>query len=124
MINCHKNLLFFALKEIHCLNQNMAHFKAFSVCATLMWIVFLLLMSGFVIGERILKDKNPERFVEEEKGNGFFVRVIHFLWQDGKSSYQHVWPVSISEVPFFSSFLSFTTNNVSHFCHHIKKKMC
>ncbi|EXC35515.1 hypothetical protein L484_026823 [Morus notabilis] len=69
--------------------------KAFSVSAALVWMVFcLLIMNEVVSGERILKDKlNPENFVDvEEKQQGVLMRVAHFLWQSGKSSYQHVWP--------------------------------
>ncbi|GMN29465.1 hypothetical protein TIFTF001_002431 [Ficus carica] len=71
--------------------------KAVSVSAAavlLVWMVFgLLVISDVVSGERVLKDKKPENFVhQEEKQQGFFMRVAHFLWQSGKSSYQHVWP--------------------------------
>ena len=74
--------------------------KAVSVSAAavlLVWMVFcLLVISDVVSAERVLKDKKPENFVhQEEMQQGFFMRVAHFLWQSGKSSYQHVWPVSI-----------------------------
>ncbi|PON67679.1 Transmembrane protein TauE-like [Parasponia andersonii] len=70
--------------------------KAFSVSAAIvLWIFFacFVLMSGFVSGERVLKDQNSENSVnQQEKKPGFFLRIIHFLWEGGKSTYQHVWP--------------------------------
>lgn len=72
--------------------------SASSVAAAALWMVFtiLVMMSDVGNAERVLKDKQPaENFVEEHMEKGIFVRVIQFLWQGGKSSYQHVWPVSI-----------------------------
>ncbi|KAF3440220.1 hypothetical protein FNV43_RR19090 [Rhamnella rubrinervis] len=69
--------------------------SALSVAAAALWMVFtiLVMMSDVGNGERVLKDKQPaENFVEEDMKKGIFVRVIQFLWQGGKSSYQHVWP--------------------------------
>lgn len=72
--------------------------KAFSVSTSVViWMVFatFFLMNCFVNGERLLKEKKPENFVDKEvKQTGIFVRVIHFLWEGGKSSYEPVWPVS------------------------------
>ncbi|XWS29307.1 hypothetical protein CRYUN_Cryun24cG0017700 [Craigia yunnanensis] len=59
------------------------------------WVVFLVfvMMSNVGIAERLLKDKrNHEVFKEKEKTQGFLVRVAKFLWQDGKSAYEPVWP--------------------------------
>ena len=69
-------------------------------CAGLViWMIFtcLVLMSNVVNAERLLKDKEQEKFVPDhvEKQEGMFLRVFHFLWQGGKSSYQPVWPVSM-----------------------------
>ncbi|XP_062102382.1 sulfite exporter TauE/SafE family protein 3-like isoform X2 [Humulus lupulus] len=70
--------------------------KAFSVSAAiLLWMVFasFFLMSVFVNGERLLKDIKPETLPhQEEKRPGIIIRVIHFFWEGGKSTYQHVWP--------------------------------
>ncbi|XP_022740104.1 sulfite exporter TauE/SafE family protein 3-like [Durio zibethinus] len=63
--------------------------------AIMAWIVFLVLvvMSNVGIAERLLKDKrNQEVSKELEKTQGFLVRVVNFLWQGGKSSYEPVWP--------------------------------
>lgn len=67
------------------------------VAAAAIWLVFagFVMMSDVASAERVLKDKQPENVVDEEVKEGFFIRVIHFFWQGGKSAYQHVWPVSI-----------------------------
>lgn len=31
---------------------------------------------------------------EKESKEGFSSKLLHFFWQSGKSSYEHVWPVS------------------------------
>ncbi|XP_015890188.2 sulfite exporter TauE/SafE family protein 3 isoform X1 [Ziziphus jujuba] len=64
------------------------------VAAAAIWLVFagFVMMSDVASAERVLKDKQPENVVDEEVKEGFFIRVIHFFWQGGKSAYQHVWP--------------------------------
>jgi hypothetical protein len=59
------------------------------------WFLFwsLVMMSSVGSAERVLKDKATENF-EKEVSHGFLPRMVHFLWQSGKSSYEHVWPVS------------------------------
>ena len=47
------------------------------------------------LAERTLRDKKSENFVDTER-QGVLAKVIGFLWQDGESSYEPVWPVSIS----------------------------
>ena len=56
----------------------------------------LVMMSGVGNAERLLKadDRPAEHLVNQNKEPGFLSKVVHFLWQSGKSSYQHVWPVS------------------------------
>lgn len=60
------------------------------------WMMFLGLVMMAKVGsaERLLKDKDPDVFVEKEMRQGLLGRVAHFLWQSGNSSYQPVWPVS------------------------------
>lgn len=54
----------------------------------------LVMMSGVGNAERLLKadDRPAEHLVNKNKEPGFLSKVVHFLWQSGKSSYQHVWP--------------------------------
>ncbi|KAJ4714429.1 Sulfite exporter TauE/SafE family protein [Melia azedarach] len=58
------------------------------------WMMFLGLVMMAKVGsaERLLKDKDPDVFVEKEMRQGLLGRVAHFLWQSGNSSYQPVWP--------------------------------
>ncbi|KAA3474368.1 DNA-directed RNA polymerase isoform 2 [Gossypium australe] len=58
--------------------------------AMVAWILFLVLVISDVgIAERLLKHKRNQ---ENEETQGLFVRVANFLWQDGKSAYEPVWP--------------------------------
>ncbi|KAI4327584.1 hypothetical protein L6164_020024 [Bauhinia variegata] len=61
--------------------------------ATASWLTFwcLMMICSVTLAERVLKQKQSENFVEKER-KGALVRVIQFLWQDGESSYEHVWP--------------------------------
>ncbi|KAJ8764542.1 hypothetical protein K2173_006282 [Erythroxylum novogranatense] len=52
----------------------------------------LAMMSSRINTERPLKDKRPDTLVATEMRPGFIVRLTHFLWQSGKSSYVPVWP--------------------------------
>ncbi|GMI78335.1 hypothetical protein like AT2G25737 [Hibiscus trionum] len=58
------------------------------------WIAFLVfVISDVGIAERLLKHKrHQQNFKENETTKGLLVRVANFLWQDGKSSYEPVWP--------------------------------
>ncbi|KAE8655093.1 DECREASED DNA METHYLATION 1 family protein [Hibiscus syriacus] len=62
--------------------------------AVIAWIAFLVLVISDVgIAERLLKHKrHQEKFKENETTQGLLVRVGNFLWQDGKSSYEPIWP--------------------------------
>ncbi|KAK2657234.1 hypothetical protein Ddye_010286 [Dipteronia dyeriana] len=67
------------------------------VLAAVAWMVFmcLVMMGEQGSSERLLKDKNPQVFPEESddmRQQSFLVRVAHFFWQSGKSSYEPVWP--------------------------------
>lgn len=68
---------------------------------TASWVCCWILFTSSDIGsaERLIKAIEPGHIVEKEMRQGFLVRVLHFFWQSGKSSYQHVWPVSLSSTP-------------------------
>jgi hypothetical protein len=51
-------------------------------------------MTNMASAERLLKDKEAETLVKKEMSPGYIVKMIHFLFQGGKSSYEPVWPVS------------------------------
>ena len=57
----------------------------------------IVMMSDVGNAERILKadDQPAEDLVIKNKEPGILSKVLRFLWQSGKSSYQHVWPVSL-----------------------------
>ncbi|KAH7566425.1 hypothetical protein ACOSP7_022898 [Xanthoceras sorbifolium] len=65
-----------------------------ALVAAAAWMVFLglVMMGKEGSAERLLKDKNPQVFAENEMRQGFFVRVANFFWQGGKSTYEPVWP--------------------------------
>ncbi|KAJ4967168.1 hypothetical protein NE237_019017 [Protea cynaroides] len=54
----------------------------------------LLMMIQLGGAERLLRAIDQQSSVrkEIEEEAGFLVRCVNFLWQSGKSSYQHVWP--------------------------------
>ena len=86
--------------------------NAFSASATiLLWMVFasFFFMSGFVNGERLLKYLiKPEILPhQEEKPHEIILTVIHFLCEGGKSTYQHVWPVSLYHANTYIYIYSF-----------------
>ncbi|XVF62018.1 hypothetical protein PTKIN_Ptkin08bG0182900 [Pterospermum kingtungense] len=59
------------------------------------WAVFLVLvmMSNVGVAERLLKDERSHEVLKEEaKTQRLLVRVVHFLWEGGKSAYEPVWP--------------------------------
>lgn len=60
------------------------------------------MMSNVSCAERDLKDKEPENFVTATEVRGLLHKMVHFLWQSGKSAYEHVWPVSF----LLSNFLA------------------
>ncbi|XP_010999980.1 PREDICTED: uncharacterized protein LOC105107666 [Populus euphratica] len=69
--------------------------RALATTAVLACMIFLVqvLMANMVSAERMLKDKEPEASAEKEMSHGYIVKVLHFLFQGGKSSYEPVWPV-------------------------------
>lgn len=73
-----------------------------AAAAALMVCLAIVMMSDVGNGERILKenDQRTEDLVHKSKQQGVLSKVLHFLWQSGKSSYQHVWPVSPSFIRF------------------------
>jgi hypothetical protein len=76
--------------------QTHAKHRALAIStAAAAWFLFwsLVVMSSVCSAERNLRDKQTENFEKEVK-EGFLLRTVHFLWQSGKSSYEHVWPVS------------------------------
>ncbi|CDP02034.1 unnamed protein product [Coffea canephora] len=68
--------------------------RAKAIALTAAWFFCWILFTASDIGsaERLLKTVEPGHIVEKEMRQGFIVRLVHFLWQSGKSSYQHVWP--------------------------------
>ncbi|CAL5326364.1 unnamed protein product [Camellia sinensis] len=72
--------------------------RAKAVAATVAaWVVCWCLFTVSDVGnaERLLKsstDHRPQHFSEEEMRSRFGLRLIHFFWQNAKSSYEHVWP--------------------------------
>lgn len=71
--------------------------RALATAAVAACVIFLALvmMSNMTSAERLLKDKKPKISVENEMRPGFLVRMAHFLWQSGESSYEPIWPVSL-----------------------------
>lgn len=71
--------------------------KSITVTAALVfcWALFASYMSS---AERLLPKTQPAaagaQIIEKETNEGFSAKLLHFFWQSGKSSYEHVWPVS------------------------------
>lgn len=78
------------------LGVNQRAVAAVAATSALVVCLGLVMMSGVGNAERLLKadDRPAEHLVNKNKEPGFLSKVVHFLWQSGKSSYQHVWPVS------------------------------
>ncbi|XP_030975355.1 sulfite exporter TauE/SafE family protein 3-like [Quercus lobata] len=75
--------------------QTQLNHRALAVSTTAAaWFLFwcLVMLSNLCFAERQLKDKQPEIFVEKVEIQSFLPRIVHFFWQAGKSSYEHVWP--------------------------------
>ncbi|CAL5367263.1 unnamed protein product [Camellia sinensis] len=64
--------------------------RAKAVATTAAWVVCWGLFTVIDVGsaERLLRATEPGYFVEKEMRHGFVVRLLHFFWQTGKSSYQ------------------------------------
>lgn len=73
--------------------RNEVHPKA-TAAKVAAWALFLgvLMLSHLSRAERPLKAKEVEIAVDEDIREGFVAKMLNFLWQSGKSSYQHVWP--------------------------------
>lgn len=78
-----------ATEEVKQRGKAMVALTAWVVC----WGLFTVCEVGSA--ERLLRETEPGYFVEKEMRLSFAVRLLHFFWQSGKSSYEHVWPVSL-----------------------------
>ncbi|KAG9158816.1 hypothetical protein Leryth_013713 [Lithospermum erythrorhizon] len=58
------------------------------------WLVCWCLVTTSYLGsaEKLLKITEKGDIDEEETRQRFLTKVLHFLWQNGKSSYEPVWP--------------------------------
>ncbi|XP_047322139.1 sulfite exporter TauE/SafE family protein 3-like [Impatiens glandulifera] len=60
------------------------------------WMILgclLFAVSEVRSADRLLRSNNTYNNVKEnETGEGFAMKLLHFFWQSGKSSYQPVWP--------------------------------
>ncbi|KAI9089005.1 hypothetical protein K1719_029284 [Acacia pycnantha] len=60
------------------------------------WLVLwsLIMICNVTLAERIIKDKKSENLdlVQRDEGRGVLAKVIEFMWQNDKSSYEPVWP--------------------------------
>lgn len=63
---------------------------------TAVWIICwgLFTISDVGNAERLLKTEEPTYVVEKEMRQGFALRLLRLMW-NGKSSYEHVWPVRV-----------------------------
>lgn len=70
------------------------------------WLILCIITMLFNVSlaERVLKEKETVNHVEKQT-KGFLKAMVDFLWESGKSSYEPVWPVSLSFV--FSLLISF-----------------
>lgn len=70
--------------------------KTFSITAAT-WLVLCILtmICNVSLAERVLKEKELGNDVKEER-QGVLKAIVDFLWEEGKSSYDPVWPVSSS----------------------------
>ncbi|XP_028775626.1 sulfite exporter TauE/SafE family protein 3 isoform X2 [Neltuma alba] len=61
--------------------------------ATWLLLCSLFMICNVTLAERIIKDKKSDNLVvERDEGRGVLARVIEFMWQNDKSSYEPVWP--------------------------------
>ncbi|KAB5547658.1 hypothetical protein DKX38_011064 [Salix brachista] len=72
----------------------MVNQRALASTAVLTCLILLVqvLMTNMASAERLLKDKEAETLVQKEMSPGYIVKMFHFLFQGGKSSYEPVWP--------------------------------
>ncbi|MED6123023.1 hypothetical protein PIB30_045433 [Stylosanthes scabra] len=59
------------------------------------WLVLWILITMFFtvsLAERVLKEKKAVDFADDKPTKGVLRAIINFLWEDGKSSYEPVWP--------------------------------
>ncbi|KAG4973339.1 hypothetical protein JHK87_030160 [Glycine soja] len=66
--------------------------KTFSIAAAT-WLVLCIItmICNVSLADRILKEKNIGNDVQQER-QGVLKAIINFLWEEGKSSYEPVWP--------------------------------
>lgn len=71
------------------------NYKPSSLVTAATWLILciLVMICNVSLAERVLKEKEPAKFVEKET-KGFLRAMVDFLWESGKSSYEPVWPVS------------------------------
>lgn len=91
-----------------------ANIRTLAIAAFAVFLV-MVMMSHISNAERVLKDKHGEVHVNKESTQTFIVRVAHFLWQGGKSSYEHVWPVSVGSITSKISIFLCNVSSVSVF---------
>ncbi|TQD92673.1 hypothetical protein C1H46_021784 [Malus baccata] len=76
--------------------QRAVQVSAGAAAMAIAWAVFinLLIITEVASADRPLRDEiiKPEKSVQKDTHESFFVRVVNFLWQAGGSSYQPVWP--------------------------------
>jgi len=70
--------------------------KTFSIAAaTWMVLCIITMICNVSLADRILKEKELGNDVPKER-QGILKAIVNFLWEEGKSSYEPVWPVSSS----------------------------
>ena len=57
-------------------------------------IGFLLIAPVLVSAKGSVELEDSRNNVKEEVETGFVMKVLNFLWQQGRLGYTHVWPVS------------------------------
>jgi len=70
--------------------------KTYSIAAAT-WLVLCILtmICNVSLADRMLKEQESGNDGKKER-QGVLAAIVNFLWEDGKSSYEPVWPVSSS----------------------------
>ncbi|XP_054825363.1 sulfite exporter TauE/SafE family protein 3-like [Prosopis cineraria] len=69
--------------------------KTSRAAAQATWVVLwsLIMICNITLAERIIQDKKSDSLVErDDERSGVLARVIQFMWQNDRSSYEPVWP--------------------------------